>query len=100
MLHLIQSTTAMAILLTLAIVLPPTVIPTSTLPTQMPYTESTLTGTNQTAGNAPPYSVTSANTNVKVYAPQSPAVAANVATTINYLATSGGVVSFQNQTPW
>jgi hypothetical protein len=58
-----------------------------------------LTGTNQTAGNAPPYSVTSANTNVKVYAPQSPAVAANVATTINYLATSGGVVSFQNQTP-
>ena len=58
-----------------------------------------LTGTNQTAGNAPPYSVTSANTNVKVYSPQSPAVAANVATTINYLATSGGVVSFQNQTP-
>jgi len=58
-----------------------------------------LTGTNQTAGNAPPYSVTSANTNVKVYAPQSPAVAANVATTINYLATLGGVVSFQNQTP-
>jgi hypothetical protein len=58
-----------------------------------------LTGTNQTAGNAPPYNVTSANTNVKVYSPQSPAVAANVATTINYLATSGGVVSFQNQTP-
>ena len=58
-----------------------------------------LTGTNQTAGNAPPYNVTSANTDVKVYSPQSPAVAANVATTINYLATSGGVVSFQNQTP-
>jgi len=58
-----------------------------------------LTGTNQTAGNAPPYSVTSANTNVKVYAPQSPAVAANVATTINYLSTTGGVVSFRNDTP-
>jgi hypothetical protein len=59
----------------------------------------TLTGTNQTAGNAPPYSVTSAATNVKVYTPQSPAVTANVTTTINYLATSGGVVSFRNDTP-
>jgi len=59
----------------------------------------TLTGTNQTAGNAPPYSVTSAATNVKIYTPQSPAVTANVATTINYLSTSGGVVSFRNDTP-
>ena len=58
-----------------------------------------LTGTNQTAGNAPPYSVTSANTNVKVYAPQSPAFTANTILTINYLATSGGVVSFRNDTP-
>ena len=59
----------------------------------------TLTGTNQTAGNAPPYSVTSSPTNVKVYAEQSPAVTANVAATINYLSTSGGVVSFRNDTP-
>ena len=59
----------------------------------------TLTGTNQTAGNAPPYSVTSAATNVKVYTEQSPAVTANVTTTINYLSTSGGVVSFRNDTP-
>jgi hypothetical protein len=59
----------------------------------------TLTGTNQTAGNAPPYSVTSAATNVKVYTEQSPAVTANVATTINYLSTAGGVVSFRNDTP-
>ena len=59
----------------------------------------TLTGTNQTAGNAPPYSVTSAATNVKIFTEQSPAVTANVATTINYLATSGGVVSFRNDTP-
>jgi PKD repeat protein len=58
-----------------------------------------LTGTNQTAGNAPPYSVTSANTNVKVYTPQSPAIAANITTTINYLATSGGNVQFRNDTP-
>ena len=58
-----------------------------------------LTGTNQTAGNAPPYSVTSANTNVKVYSPQSPAITANIATTINYLATSGGNVQFRNDTP-
>jgi hypothetical protein len=59
----------------------------------------TLTGINQTAGNAPPYSVTSAATNVKVYTEQSPAVTANVATTINYLSTAGGVVSFRNDTP-
>ena len=59
----------------------------------------TLTGTNQTAGNAPPYSVTSAATDVKVYTEQSPAVTANVATTINYLSTTGGVVSFRNDTP-
>jgi len=58
-----------------------------------------LTGTNQTAGNAPPYSVTSANTNVEVYTQQSPAVTANIATTINYASTSGGVVSFRNDTP-
>jgi len=58
-----------------------------------------LTGTNQTAGNAPPYSVTTANTNVKVYAPQSPAFTANSTSTINYLATSGGVISFRNDTP-
>lgn len=59
----------------------------------------TLTGTNQTAGNAPPYSVTSAATNVKIYTEQSPAVTANVTTTINYLSTAGGVVSFRNDTP-
>ena len=59
----------------------------------------TLTGTNQTAGNAPPYSVTSSATNVKIYSEQSPAVTANVLTTINYLTTSGGVVSFRNDTP-
>ena len=58
-----------------------------------------LTGTNQTAGNAPPYSVTTANTNVKVYSPQSPAFTANTTSTINYLATSGGVISFRNDTP-
>ena len=58
-----------------------------------------LTGVNQTAGNAPPYSVTSANTNVKVYTQQSPAITANIATTINYLATSGGNVQFRNDTP-
>ena len=58
-----------------------------------------LTGTNQTAGNAPPYSVTTANTNVKVYSPQSPAFSANSTSTINYLATSGGVISFRNDTP-
>ena len=58
-----------------------------------------LTGTNQTAGNAPPYSVTTANTNVKVYTQQSPAFTANITRTINYLATSGGVVSFRNDTP-
>jgi len=58
-----------------------------------------LTGTNQTAGNAPPYSVTSSNTNVKVYTQQSPAVTANTTTTINYLATSGGNVQFRNDTP-
>ena len=58
-----------------------------------------LTGVNQTAGNAPPYSVTSANTNVKVYTQQSPAITANIATTINYLATSGGNVEFRNDTP-
>jgi hypothetical protein len=57
-----------------------------------------LTGTNQTAGNAPPYSVTTANTNVKVYAPQSPAFSSNSVATINYLATSGGVISFRNDT--
>lgn len=59
----------------------------------------TLTGVNQTAGNAPPYSVTSAATNVKIYTQQSPATTANVTTTINYLATTGGVVSFRNDTP-
>jgi len=59
----------------------------------------TLTGVNQTAGNAPPYSVTSAATDVKIYTQQSPAVTANVTTTINYLSTSGGVVSFRNDTP-
>jgi hypothetical protein len=58
-----------------------------------------LTGTNQTAGNAPPYNVTTANTNVKVYSPQSPAFTANTTSTINYLATSGGVISFRNDTP-
>ena len=58
-----------------------------------------LTGTNQTAGNAPPYSVTTANTNVKVYSPQSPAFSSNSTSTINYLATSGGVISFRNDTP-
>jgi hypothetical protein len=59
----------------------------------------TLTGVNQTAGNAPPYSVTSAATDVKIYTQQSPAVTSNVTTTINYLSTSGGVVSFRNDTP-
>jgi hypothetical protein len=59
----------------------------------------TLTGTNQTAGNAPPYSVTSAATNVKIFTEQSPVVTANVVNTINYLVTSGGVVSFRNDTP-
>jgi len=58
-----------------------------------------LTGTNQTAGNAPPYSVTSANTNVKVYSPQSPAFSSNVTSTINYFTTSGGIISFRNDTP-
>jgi len=58
-----------------------------------------LTGTNQTAGNAPPYSVTTANTNVKVYTPQSPAFSSNSVATINYFATSGGVISFRNDTP-
>jgi len=58
-----------------------------------------LTGTNQTAGNAPPYSATSANSNVKVYTQQSPAFTANTTTTINYASTSGGVVSFRNDTP-
>ena len=58
-----------------------------------------LTGTNQTAGNAPPYSVTSANTNVKVYTQQSPAITANITTTINYASTSGGNVQFRNDTP-
>ena len=58
-----------------------------------------LTGTNQTAGNAPPYNVTSANTNVKVYSPQSPAFSSNAILTINYSATSGGVISFRNDTP-
>ena len=58
-----------------------------------------LTGTNQTAGNAPPYSVTTANTNVKVYTQQSPAFTANSTSTINYLTTSGGVISFRNDTP-
>ena len=59
----------------------------------------TLTGTNQTAGNAPPYSVTSSASNVKIYSQQSPAVTANTTTTINYSSTSGGVVSFRNDTP-
>jgi len=59
----------------------------------------TLTGTNQTAGNAPPYSVTSSASNVKIYTQQSPAVTANTTTTINYSSTSGGVVSFRNDTP-
>ena len=59
----------------------------------------TLTGVNQTAGNAPPYSVTSSATNVKIYTQQSPAVTANVTTTINYLSTSGGNVQFRNDTP-
>jgi hypothetical protein len=58
-----------------------------------------LTGVNQTAGNAPPYSVTSANTNVYVYSQQSPAITANIATTINYAATSGGNIQFRNDTP-
>jgi PKD repeat protein len=58
-----------------------------------------LTATNQTAGPTPPYNSNSAPTTVKVYSPQSPAVAANTLLVINRLATSGGVVSFQNQTP-
>jgi hypothetical protein len=57
-----------------------------------------LTATNQTAGNAPPYSNTSATTNVKVYTQQSPAFTANTTRTINYTATSGGVVSIRNDT--
>ena len=57
-----------------------------------------LTAINQTAGNAPPYSNTSATTNVKVYTQQSPAFTANVTRTINYLATSGGVISIRNDT--
>jgi hypothetical protein len=59
----------------------------------------TLTGTNQTAGNAPPYSVTSSATNVKIYTQQSPSFTANTTTTINYLSTSGGNVQFRNDTP-
>ena len=58
-----------------------------------------LTATNLTAGNAPPYSNTSATTNVKVYTQQSPALTANVTRTINYLATTGGVISIRNDTP-
>ena len=58
-----------------------------------------LTATNQTAGNAPPYSNTSATTNVKVFTQQSPAFTANTDRTINYVATSGGVVSIRNDTP-
>lgn len=58
-----------------------------------------LTATNETSGPTPPYNVTSANTNVKVYTEQSPAFTANTLTTINYGATSGGVVSFRNDTP-
>jgi len=60
-----------------------------------------LTAINQTAGNIgnAPFSNTSTNTTVKVFTQQSPAVTANVATTINYLSTSGGVVSFRNDTP-
>lgn len=58
-----------------------------------------LTGVNQTAGPTPPYSVNSAPTTVKVYSQHSPALAANTLLVINRLSTSGGVVSFQNQTP-
>ena len=58
-----------------------------------------LTGINQSAGGSPPYSVTSANTNVKIYTQQSPAITANILTTINYFATSGGQVQFRNDTP-
>lgn len=58
-----------------------------------------LTGTNQTAGPLPPYSVNSSPTTVKVYSAQSPAVTANTLLVINRLSTSGGVVSFRNDTP-
>jgi hypothetical protein len=53
-----------------------------------------LTGTNQTAGPTPPYSVNTAPTTVKVYSQHSPVLTANILS-----ATSGGVVSFRNDTP-
>ncbi|CAB4163801.1 PKD/Chitinase domain containing protein [uncultured Caudovirales phage] len=56
-----------------------------------------LTGTSTTAGPSP-VSVTSANSNVKVYSLQTASVTGNITPTINYAATSGGVVSFRNDT--
>ena len=58
-----------------------------------------LTASSQTSGPSPPYSTTSATTNVKIYTPQSPALTANIVSTINYAATSGGIISFSNDTP-
>ena len=58
-----------------------------------------LTASSQTSGPSPPYSTTSATTNVKIYTPQSPALTANIVSTINYAATSGGTISFRNDTP-
>jgi len=57
-----------------------------------------LTATSNTAGPAN-VSTVSSTSYVKVYSPQSPAFTANTLNVINYAATSGGVVSFRNDTP-
>ena len=57
-----------------------------------------LTATSNTAGPAN-VSTVSSTSFVKVYSPQSPAFTANTLSVINYAATSGGVVSFRNDTP-
>ena len=57
-------------------------------------------GTSNTAGANPPGNYTNTATNTaKVYSLQSPSVTANVTTVINKLATTGGVISFRNDTP-
>jgi PKD domain len=57
-----------------------------------------LKATSNTAGPAN-VSTVSSTSYVKVYSPQSPAFTANTLSVINYAATSGGVVSFRNDTP-
>jgi hypothetical protein len=57
-----------------------------------------LTATSNTAGPAN-VSTVSSTSFVKVYSPQSPAFTANTLSVINFAATSGGVVSFRNDTP-